>query len=233
MIVAVILSGCGVFDGSEIHEAVSLLVHLSRAGADVECFAPDLAQVRVVNHLTHKPELGQARNVLIESARIARGKIHPLTELDPARFDAVFFPGGFGAATNLCDFAARGPDMTLNPQIEKVIHAFHAARKPIGLCCIAPVLAARALGARAGGPGVEVTIGSDPATAAAIAGMGAINVPRPVNASHTDPRNRVVTTPAYMYDARPHEVFDGIGSMVESVLSLVRDAARSPVGARP
>jgi enhancing lycopene biosynthesis protein 2 len=220
--VAVILSGCGVFDGSEIHEAVSVLVHLSRAGATYDCFAPNVDQGQVINHLTHQPSAGERRNVLVESARIARGKIQPLERLDAAKYDAAFFPGGFGAAKNLCDFASKGAECTPLPQVERVIQSFHKAGKPVGLCCIAPVLAARVLGTKKGGPGVTVTIGSDKGTAGAIAAMGATHQDRAVDQACVDERARVVTSPAYMYDAPLYAVFDGIGEMVESTLELMR-----------
>ena len=221
--IAVVLSGCGVFDGTEIHEAVSVLIHLSRAGASYECFAPDQAQAHVVNHLTHKPETaaaGAVRNVLVESARIARGRIKPLALLRAADFHAVVFPGGFGAAKNLCDFAFKGAECGVDSQVERVVREFHSAGKPVGMCCIAPVIAAKVLGTRSGGPGARVTIGNDSVTAAAIAAMGSLNVEKPVTAALVDEPNRLVTAPAYMYDAKPHEVFEGIGAMIDGVLGL-------------
>lgn len=212
--VAVVLSGCGVFDGSEIHEAVSVLVHLSRAGAKYECFAPDKDQAKVVDHLTGKPAAGEKRNVLREAARIARGKIRPLAELRAEEFDAVVFPGGFGAATNLCDFAEKGAECAVDRDVERVVNAFHGADKPVGMCCIAPVIAAKVL------RGCRVTIGSDSGTAEAIARMGSQNVEKGVTEAYVDESQNVVTSPAYMYGAAPvHEVLDGIGEMVAGVLS--------------
>ncbi len=219
--VAVVLSGCGVFDGTEIHEAVCVLLHLSRAGVAYDIFAPDVAQMHVVNHLTHEPTKEQ-RNVLVESARIARGKIEPLAKLEAKAYDAVLFPGGFGAAKNLCDFATAGHSCHVNPEVERVMKAFHAARKPIGMCCIAPVIAARVFGTAAGGPGCSVTIGDDVGTAGAIEKMGSKNVAKAVNRAHVDESNKLVTAPAYMYDAAIHKVFDGIGEMVRGVLGLIR-----------
>ena len=211
--VAVVLSGCGVFDGSEIHEATSVLIHLSRAGARYECFAPDKDQSKVVDHLTGKP-VAETRNVLREAARIARGKIHPLSALKAEDFDAVVFPGGFGAAVNLCDFAEKGPDCTVDRDVERVVNAFHSAAKPVGMCCIAPVIAARVL------RGCRVTIGNDTGTAEAIARMGSQNVEKAVTEAYVDEDENVVTSPAYMYGAAPvHEVFDGIGEMVAGVLA--------------
>lgn len=219
--VAVVLSGCGRADGSEIHESVSILVHLSRAGAAYHCFAPDQAQVDVVNHATGAAAK-ESRNCLVESARISRGDIGALAKLDVDGYDAVFFPGGFGAAKNLCTFAKDGADCTVNADVARVIKGFHGAGKPIGLCCIAPVIAARVLGTKLGGPGCSVTIGGDPKTGAAITAMGAKNVETTVTQAHTDSKNRLVTTAAYMCEATPSEIFDGIGKMVDGVLAMCR-----------
>lgn len=224
---AVVLSGCGRADGSEIHEATSILIHLARLGVAYACFAPDSPQAEVINHATGKPApAGQTRNMMVEAARIARGEIQPLSRLDAANFGALVFAGGFGAAKNLSTFGgtgdAAGANCDVLPDVERVIKAFHAAKKPIGLCCIAPVLAARVLGTRKGGPGVKVTIGSDQATADAIATMGSTHVARGVTEAYTDTTNRVVTTPAYMCQASPHEVFEGIGQMIEGVESLAK-----------
>ncbi|MDX2130450.1 MAG: isoprenoid biosynthesis glyoxalase ElbB [Planctomycetota bacterium] len=224
---AVVLSGCGRADGSEIHESVSILVHLSRLGVAYKCFAPDAPQAQVINHATGAPAPGgQTRNMMVEAARIARGDIAPLHRLEPGEWSAVVFAGGFGAAKNLCTYGEAGDRGGANcevlPDVQRVIQGFHRAGKPIGLCCIAPVLAARVLGTRKGGPGVKVTIGTDAATAEAIAMMGSTNVPKSVMEAYVDEQNLVVTTPAYMCDAAPHEVFAGIGRMCEKVAELAR-----------
>jgi len=226
-VVALILSGSGKNDGSEITEAVSILIHLSRLGVPVKCFAPDAPQADVINHATGKPApAGQTRNMLVESARISRGDIAPLNKLDVNTYAALFFPGGFGAAKNLSTFASPGEkggaECEVMPDVASLIRAFHAAKKPIGLCCIAPILAARVLGTRLGGPGCKVTIGSDPETHAAIATMGSTNFPRSVLEAFTDTANKLVTTPAYMCDAKPHEVYEGIGKMVEGVVGMMK-----------
>ena len=218
--VAVVLSGCGVFDGSEIHEAVSILIHLSRAGVAYDCFAPDIAQRQVIDHLTGQP-VEEPRNVLVESARIARGTIKPLSDLKEPDYEAAFFPGGFGAAKNLCDFATAGAQCEVDPDVERVVQTFHAAGKPVGMCCIAPVIAARVLGTQAGGPGVSVTIGDDAQTATAIEQMGSKNVVKPVTEALVDSTNHIATAPAYMYDAPVHEVYEGIGQMVERTLAMI------------
>jgi enhancing lycopene biosynthesis protein 2 len=228
--VAVILSGCGVFDGSEIHEAVSVLLHLSEAGAEVRCFAPDIRQAHVVDHLAGKPVDGESRNVLAESARITRGEISDLPELRADDFDALILPGGFGAAKNLCSFAFDGAGCTVHPEVERVVREFHGSEKPIGMCCIAPVIAARVLGKASGGPGCVVTIGNDDQTAGAIEAMGAEHAERPVTEACLDADNRLVTAPAYMYgEAKIHEVSRGIGEMVRQTLDLAGAARPSGV----
>uniref|UniRef100_A0A3Q1G2M8 Si:ch211-153b23.5 n=1 Tax=Acanthochromis polyacanthus TaxID=80966 RepID=A0A3Q1G2M8_9TELE len=152
--VAVILSGCGVYDGTEIHEASAVLVHLSRAGAKVQMFAPNADQMHVVNHCEGKPT-EEKRNVLQESARIARGDVTDLAKLDVSAFDAAIIPGGFGVAKNLSDWAVKNKDCTIQPHVEKLIKDFHKAGKPLGMCCISPILAAKIL------PGCELTVGQD------------------------------------------------------------------------
>lgn len=224
--VAVVLSGCGVYDGSEIHEASACMVHLSWAKADVAVFAPDISQLHVVNHVTGAPVEGETRNVLVESARIARGKISPLSELKASGFDAVVFPGGFGAAKNLSTFAVDGVKMTVNDDVERVLKDFHSSKKPIGMCCISPVLAAKVL------PGCELTVGHDSeeggrypyaATAVAIKQLRAKHINKTVTEFHVDEKNRVVTTPAFMSESPLHEIFDGIGAMVTNLLKLVKN----------
>lgn len=217
--VAVVLCGSGRSDGSEITEAVSTIVHLSRHGAAYKCFAPDSPQTDVINHATGKPMPGtQTRNMMVEAARISRGEISPLTSLFAAEFDMVVFPGGNGLAKNLCDFATRGSECTVIPDVERVIREFHGAKKGIGLICIAPVLAARVLGARMNGPGCKVTIGTSDEVAGKIAEMGSTNVPKGVSEAYVDDKNRVYSTPAYMCDAKPHEVFEGIGRLIDLMM---------------
>ncbi|XP_063677106.1 glutamine amidotransferase-like class 1 domain-containing protein 3, mitochondrial [Bolinopsis microptera] len=221
--VAVLLSGCGVYDGTEVHESSAVLTHLSRQGALASCFAPDKDQMHVVDH-TAGTEMSETRNVLKESARIARGKISALTELNVGDFDALIVPGGFGAAKNLSSFATQGVDMTVDLTVSDKIAAFHSAGKPIGLCCIAPVLAAKLI------PGVELTVGSDQegtdkwpyaGTAAAIDAMGGKHVVTDVSEAHVDSKNKVVTTAAFMCETDLHEIHDGVGAMVTEVLKLV------------
>lgn len=218
--VAVILSGCGFLDGSEIHEAVSCLVHLARRGISYTCFAPDIVQVDVINHATSKP-VHETRRVMIEAARIARGQIAPLAELHTERFEGLVMPGGFGAAKNLSTFATQGADCTVNPEVSRVLKEFRAAGKPMALCCIAPAIAARVFGKGSGGPGCTLTIGNDAGTAALLEKMGATHIDRAVTQAHVDAANRLVTTPAYMYHATPWEVFQGVGAMIDELAEMI------------
>jgi enhancing lycopene biosynthesis protein 2 len=214
--VAVILSGCGVFDGAEIHESVLVLLALDRAQAQVVCAAPDMAQHRVVNHVTKQPMPGESRNVLVESARIARGNIIPLSQLNVKEFDAVILPGGFGAATNLCNFALAGDRYDLNPEVARVLEEARRAGKPIGFVCIAPVIAAKLFGPEK----VEVTIGSDAGTAKALQTSGAQHVNCTVHNVVVDHRLKIVSTPAYMLASRITEAEAGINKLVQAVLEL-------------
>jgi enhancing lycopene biosynthesis protein 2 len=211
---AVILSGCGVYDGAEIHEAVLTLLAIDRAGAAYQCFAPDVAQMHVINHLTGQPA-DESRNVLVEAARIARGQIKPLAELDMAAHDALVLPGGFGAAKNLCTFAVAGPDCTVEPQTERVIKAAHAAGKPIGALCIAPALIAKVLGH------VTVTIGSDAGTAQAVEATGASHVTAGHGQTVVDRANKLVSSPCYMLDATISQIDDGARAVVADILKML------------
>jgi len=213
--VAVVLAGCGVYDGAEINEAVLSLLALEQQGAQYQCFAPDMAQLHVVNHLTGEPVAGETRNVLVEAARIARGNIRALGEARAADFDALLVPGGYGAAKNLCDFAVAGQDMAVNPEFLALAQDFHRAGKPIGLICIAPVMAAAICG-----EGTQCTVGSDAATAAAIEAMGGRHLQCPVSEARVDTARKLVTTPAYMLAGKVSEAYSGITACVREVLAL-------------
>ncbi len=208
---AVVLSGCGVFDGAEIHEATLTLLAIAQQGATYEIFAPDIDQHHVINHLTHQ-EMPERRNVLVESARIARGKIKPLSQFQAAGFDALIFPGGFGAAKNLSTVAFHGPGATVNPDVEKAVKAMHAAGKPIGALCIAPAVIARILG------NIEVTIGNDPGTAAAIEKMGGKHVKTSHGEVTVDRKNKIFTTPCYMLDATIVQIYEGARNVVNEIM---------------
>jgi enhancing lycopene biosynthesis protein 2 len=214
--VAVILSGCGVYDGSEIHEAVITLLALARAGADVTCAAPDMPQAHVLDHIKGTITESAERNVLTEAARISRGKITPLSALSPDDFDALIFVGGFGAAKNLSSFAFDGADYKVLPEVTSLIQHAHARKKALGFMCIAPALAAAALGDK----GVQVTIGNDAGTAAALESKGAKHINCPVDGIVVDAPNRVVTTPAYMLAGGILDVETGINKLVSELLKL-------------
>lgn len=211
--VAVILSGCGVFDGSEIYESVITLLKLDQAGAQVQCFAPDIEQMHVINHVTGDVMEGECRNVLVEAARLVRGDIKNLADANAEDFDAVILPGGFGAAKNLCDFAAKGSNMTIEKEVLRFVQAMHTADKPVGLMCIAPAMAGKLFG-----EGVHFTIGDDLDTASAIEATGAVHERCPVNNICIDGANKVVTTPAYMLAGNISEAASGINKLVDAVL---------------
>lgn len=211
--IAVVLSGCGHLDGSEITESVSALIALSEAGVQYKIFAPDI-QMPTRNHVTNQP--GEVRSTFVESARIARGQIYPLQELKARDFDGVFFPGGFGAAINLCTFADKGAKCTVLPDAERVIREFRLADKPIGAACIAPALVAKVLGSE----GIAVTIGKDVLTAQQIKLSGAEHVQCAVDDFVTDREHKIVTTPAYMYEATPVQVFIGVRKAIRELVEM-------------
>ncbi|MFC3607643.1 isoprenoid biosynthesis glyoxalase ElbB [Stutzerimonas tarimensis] len=213
--VAVILSGCGVYDGSEIYESVVTLLRLDQRGAKVQCFAPEIEQMHVINHLTGE-EMPERRSVLIEAARLARGEIKPLAQARAEDFDALILPGGFGAAKNLCNFATQGPDCQVNPEVLALTQAFAQAGKPIGLMCIAPTMATHIFGT-----GVTLTLGSDEAdAAAAVRQMGAEHQACAVDDIVVDHKHKLVTTPAYMLAQTISEAAAGINKLVDQVLEM-------------
>ncbi|PIS12157.1 MAG: isoprenoid biosynthesis protein ElbB [Bdellovibrio sp. CG10_big_fil_rev_8_21_14_0_10_47_8] len=212
--IAVVLSGCGNKDGTEITEAVSLMIGLSAAGADIQYFAPDL-DITAQNFLTGQP-LAEKRNLMSESARITRSQIKDLKELRADDFDGLAFPGGFGAALHLSTWAKKGSQCTVLPEVEKTILDFHRQSKPIAAICIAPTLLAKVLGSK----GVTLTIGNDVETSAEIKKTGALPVDCPVDDFITDREHKVITTPAYMYNAQPHQVFQGISGLVKEFIEM-------------
>lgn len=213
--IGVMLAGCGVFDGSEIHEAVLTLLTIDREGAQAVCMAPNVDQAHVLNHMTQE-EMDEKRNVLVESARIARGEIRDLAEVGVDDLDALIVPGGFGAAKNLSDFAFKGPEAAVQPEVLRLLTAMHRAKKPIGAICIAPATLTRALG----GETPEVTIGNDVGTAAAIETMGGRHHDCAVSEIWVDEGNRLVSTPAYMLGPGIADVAVGIEKLVKQILKL-------------
>tara|TARA_R110002072_G_scaffold42064_20_gene118723 strand:+ start:159009 stop:159662 length:654 start_codon:yes stop_codon:yes gene_type:complete len=213
--VGVILSGCGVFDGSEIHEAAATLISLAQRGIEYQCMAPN-RDFAVIDHRTQQPS-GETRNVLTESARIARGEILDLADVKGADYDAFFLPGGFGAAKNLCTFAIDGPACTVDPQVERVLNEANQAGKPIGLICIAPAVGAKVFGDR----DIKLTIGHDAATAQGLEALGATHVQADADAIVCDETLNVVSTPAYMEGKNPAEVFAGISALVNNIADRI------------
>ncbi|AOV97923.1 isoprenoid biosynthesis protein ElbB [Edwardsiella hoshinae] len=214
--VGVVLSGCGVFDGSEIHEAVLTLLALSRAGVQAVCLAPDREQAQVIDHRRGEA-VAEQRNILVEAARIARGEVQPLDQADASQLDALIVPGGFGAAKNLSSLASEGAECWVDSDLQRLVKQLHQAGKPLGFICIAPALLPKLLGEP-----VRVTIGNDAGTVAAIEAMGGQHVACPVDEIVVDAAQRVVTTPAYMLAGSIAEAAQGIDKLVAQVLEMMR-----------
>lgn len=225
--VAVILAGSGVYDGSEIHEASAVMVNLSRHNITYDCFAPNKNQAHVIDHTKGAPAENENRNVLTESARIARGEITALDQLESGKYSGIIIPGGFGAAKNLSSFALDGPEkMTVDPNLEQILKDFHKAKKPIGMCCIAPIIAAKIF------PGCSITMGQDqemdgkwPFAGAAQASSSVLNAKHnnmDLDQACVDQENRIVTSAAFMCGKAPiHEIHDSVGLMVKNVIDLM------------
>ncbi len=211
---AIVLSGNGVYDGAEIHEATLSMYAVVKQGSVYDVFAPDIEQHHVINHLNGEV-MDEKRNVMVEAARIARGNVKPLDLFNPDDYDALLFPGGFGAAKNLSDFAFKGADCTVQPDVEKAIKGMHAAGKPIAALCIAPVLLAKVLA------NAKLTIGQDAGTAEAVTKMGALHE----NTNHgqviIDEQNMLFTTPCYMLDANIVQIADGAENVVREILKAL------------
>lgn len=213
--VAVVLSGCGVFDGAEIHESVLSMLALDRQGAQYQCFAPDIPQYHVIDHL-NGTEMEESRSVLVEAARIARGDIKALGEFSAADFDAILLPGGFGAAKNLSTLAFEGPDCSVNAELADAVNAMVDAGKPIGALCITPAVLAKVFA----GAGAQLTIGSDPDTIGAIEAMGGQHSETTHGEVVVDEKLKLVTSPCYMLDATISQIAEGADNTVRTLLSL-------------
>ncbi len=214
--VAVLLSGCGVYDGSEIYEAVLTLLRLDQSGAEYQCVAPNGDMMHVINH-TNGEEMSEARNIMVEASRLARGDIADLATVNVDDFDAVIVPGGFGAAKNLCDFAVKGSDMSVRKDVLSFIQSFHQAEKPAGLMCIAPVMVPQIFGG-----GAVCTIGTDPNVSEEIKTMGGEHQDRGVDDVCIDEANKLVTTPAYMLATGINEASRGVFTLVDKVLGMIK-----------
>ncbi len=212
--IAVILSGCGVYDGAEIHEATLTLWAIVKNGGSYQIFAPDREQHHVINHLNGE-EMNESRNVLIESARIARGDIKALDQFSAYEFDALIIPGGFGAAKNLSTFAFEGADCSIDPEVERSIREMVGQEKPVGALCIAPVILAKLLG------NIELTIGQEQGTASAVEQMGANHIATGHGEVVVDKNYKLVTSPCYMLDASIVQIAEGADNVVKSILQLM------------
>ena len=217
--VGVLLSGCGVNDGSEIHESVITMLALDRAGVEMVLMAPNIDQMHVVNHYTGQ-EMDEYRNVLVESSRIARGNIKDMAEISANDMDALIIPGGFGVAKNLCDYAMSGPDCSINPDVYRLISELKLLNKPIGAICIAPAMMAKILGEL--DESANMTIGSDETTSQDIEAMGSVHVECQVSEMVVDEEKNLVTTPAYMEAKTIKDAADGIEKLVKQVLSMIK-----------
>lgn len=217
--IGVLLSGCGVYDGSEIHESVMTLFYLEKKEAKIVCMAPDMEQMHVVNHLNGEVSPQESRNVLAESARIARGDIQDITDVDAQQLDALILPGGFGAAKNLSDFATAGKDCTVNPATKSLVRTIYQTDKPIGALCIAPAVIAKIFEDTGVTP--EITVGRDEDTAEALEEMGSSHTDRAVDETVVDKENKIVTTPCYMLADGILDVSKGVKKLVDEVYSLL------------
>ncbi len=215
--VGVVLAGCGFLDGAEIYESVLTLLALDRADVTVQCLAPDVTQLHVVNHRTGE-STGESRNVLIEAARLARGKIEPLSNAWVDKLDAVVFPGGFGAAKNYCDYAVKGDDCAILPLVESFLQAWMQTAKPIGLICISPVVFARAFKGQSLHP--QLTVGAASGASASLEAFGGRHVVATASEAVVDREHRIVSTPAYMCQTRISEVARGIEHLVAELLAM-------------
>lgn len=215
--IGVLLSGCGVMDGSEIHEAVITLLAIDRENIEAVCIAPNKDQTQVINHLTNSPT-SEKRNILIESARIARGNIKDIKDINPKDIDAVIMPGGFGAALNLSSFANDGVKTSVLPEVEDFLTKMHKLKKPIGGICIAPNILAKVFGDKK----VELTIGNDQGTANKLEQMGAKHINKSAKEIVIDNKNFIITTPAYMLAKGPAEVEVGVTKLVKAIIEMVK-----------
>lgn len=230
--VAVVFSGCGWWDGTDVQEGVYTMYHLNRNGARFQMFAPNQQQMQVMDHMKKQQSSGENRNMMMESARFSHGQgmmqMHDLSKLDSNSFNAVIFPGGHGVTKNLSSFSKDGKDFKLNSDVEKVLKDFHRSKKPIGLASMAPLLACRVL------PGIEVTMGYErdessrwghwPNTnmVQAVKSLGARHHVREPYEAYVDEKNRVISTPSFMWETENHYhyIFDGIGNMVKHVIRM-------------
>lgn len=224
--IGVLLHGSGVFDGSEIHESVFTLLAIAEAGAEAVCFAPNVNQHHVLNHTTGE-EMPETRNVLVESARIARGNIKDIVDIKASELDGLVMPGGFGTAKNITKWAFEGPNGPILESVKNLIVELVAQGKPIAGLCMSPTTIAKALEGTA--YHAHLTVGTpneaSPYEIAAIsAGMesiGQVAEMASVREIVVDEKLKIVTAPCYMMEANIVEVRDNIKQAVDALLSLI------------
>ena len=209
---AVILAGAGKLDGNDLHEAVLLLAAVARHGATYQCFAPDVEQHEVVDHLTGNP-MPERRSVLRESARIARGDVKPLSAFRANDFDGLLMPGGYGVAKNLCTYAFAGENCTVNAEVAAAIKEMHAQGKPIGAMCIAPIVLAKVLGHG------TITLGQPSETSRDAQKMGMTLQSSGHGQVVVDKVNHLYTTPCYMLDSTIADIWDGADALITAIMA--------------
>jgi len=221
--VALLLAGCGVYDGSECTEAISLILHLERHGCTFDTFAPNKDQYHTVDHTTGSATEEPRRNVMVESARIVRGKIQDIKEFDITKYDAVVAPGGFGAMKNWCSYAIDGADKyKIDDDVKKMLTDCLDAKKVLALTCIAPMLLPKIK------PGLKFTLGKIAGdnfpyagTATDAISMGANHVECDNKDIVVDEENKIVTCPAFMQDGKFYDVYVNIGMLVDKVVTMM------------
>ena len=217
--IGVVLSGCGVYDGAEIHETVITLLAIDRAGAKSVCMAPDIDQIHVINHHNGEEMVGEKRNVLVESARIARGEIRDINAIKADDIDALVFPGGFGAAKNLSNFAEKGDECDVHPDVMRLVKEFVAKQKPQAALCIAPAMMAKIYESES--VKLTLTIGNDKDGISMIEAMGSQHQECVATDFVFDEKNRIVSTPAYMVGTSISEVAEGIEKTINKLVSMI------------
>lgn len=207
--IALFLSGSGYLDGSEITEATSLIIALSKYGIAVDFFAPNRNQSDVVNHNTNQ-ESSESRNILIESARITRGNVLPLDEFNAELYNAVVLPGGFGAVKNFTTFLQDGHNAQLHSDIKKALeNAIFHKLWIVGICA-APLVIALALRDL----NIENSTISFGDQNNSVDFINALNhwkikhAETKIDEHHIDYHNKLITSGAYMFhDASPYDIY--------------------------
>lgn len=226
MKIGVLLSGSGVYDGSEIQEAVLTLLAIEEIEAEAICISIDKPQHHVINHLNGE-EMNDSRNMLIESARIARGNIKNINDVSPNDIDAMVIPGGFGAAKNFTSWAFNGSDGEILPEVKLLLVNLINIGKPIAALCVSPVVLAKALEGSTITP--TLTIGTDKepspyditAFTDGLQKTGMQTEMKSVREINIDVKNKIISAPCYMMEASIVDVRKNIRSAIEALRDLV------------